>query len=560
MHVSISIPGSKSIANRALVLAHLSRNKTKFKNLPNCTDVTLMQKALKSLNKAKINTGDAGTTTRFITALATLQNRKITIDGTTHMRKRPIRPLITALNGLGAKVTSKTGCPPLTIHPKVPTGGQISLPGNISSQYLSALLMIAPTLEKETIINIEQKLCSTPYIDLTLEIMKDFGIKVTNKNYKQFKIKPQKITPQKTLSIEPDASSASYIGAFAAFHPKTHVLLKGLNKNSIQGDISFLKHLKKMGCLITQKPTGTLIQGPKKLKSLGKIDMNETPDLVMTFAILAIFTEGKTTIKNIENLRIKETDRLKALKTELTKIGIKVKTTKNSITIIGDPNLTPKKTTIETYNDHRIAMSFAIANTRLHTLIITNPTCVQKSYTQFWDDLAELNKTSLILIGLRGSGKTKLGKMISKYTNRQFIDTDQEIEKQIGMKIHEFVEQNGWRKFRDIERKVISETTKRDNTVISTGGGAVLCRHNTKNLQKSGFIVYLHRHPKTCAKYIENNKDRPPLTNKVDIEEEMKELYKTRNKTYKKVATLTFKRTENLEENALQIIKAFDEA
>lgn len=560
MHVNISIPGSKSIANRALVLAHLSGDKTKLKNLPDCTDVKLMQKALKNLSKAKINTGDAGTTTRFITALATLQNRKITIDGTRHMRKRPIKPLIKALNGLGAKITSKTGCPPLTIHPKVPTGDQISLPRSISSQYLSAILMIAPTLEKETTINIEQKLCSTPYIDLTLEIMKKFGIKVANKNYRQFKIKHQKITPPKTLTIEPDASSASYIGAFAALHPETPVLLKGLNKNSIQGDIAFLKHLKKMGCNITQKPTGTLIQGPKKLKPLGKIDMNETPDLVMTFAILAIFTEGKTTITNIENLKIKETDRLKALETELAKIGIKVKTTKNSITIIGNPNLTPKKTTIETYNDHRIAMSFAIANTRLHTLKITNQTCVQKSYTTFWKDLATLNKTNLILIGLRGSGKTKLGKMISKHTGHQLIDTDQEIEKKVGMKIHEFVEQNGWRKFRDIERKIITETTNHDNIIISTGGGAILDSHNAKNLRKSGFLVYLHRSSETCAKYIANSKNRPPLTNKGNIEAEMKELYKTRNKTYKKVANFTFKRTEDLEKDTIAIIKAFDEA
>ena len=395
MQVSITTPGSKSISNRALLISAFSNKPVKFKNLADCDDTAYMLQGLKKMkgkSPIKIYTGNAGTTTRFLTAYATTLGKKVIIDGNKDGRKRPIKPLADALNKLGAKVKTTRGCLPLTIELQKLKGGTISIPGNISSQYISALLMVTPFAEKETIINIEQKLCSKPYIKMTIEVLKDFGIKITNKNFKQFKIKPQKIKPPTNYEIESDTSSASYIGGYAALHTSKTITIKNLPKKSLQGDIKFLDYLKKMGC----KTTNMKIQGPKQLKALGKVDMNETPDLVMTFAVLGAYAKGSTHITNIANLRIKETDRIRALKQELTKLGIKVKTTKDSIKIEGNPDLRENppthKITIETYNDHRIAMCFGMIQDLIPNLKIKNPSCVSKSYSTFWKDLKLMQK------------------------------------------------------------------------------------------------------------------------------------------------------------------------
>ena len=400
MSIEINVPGSKSIANRVLVINHLAKTKAVLENLPDCDDTNFMLKGLKAFSKKtnapiKIYTGNAGTTTRFLTALATLAEKKVIINGDKRMQERPIKELTSALNKLGAKITTTKGCPPVEISPKKPNGGSISLPGNISSQYLTALLLIAGQFEKNTTIKIEQELCSKPYINVTIKTLESFGIKLKNKKFEQFEIQgAQQIIPPKKYVIESDASSASYIGAFAAINPTKNITLLNIHKNSLQGDIAFIKHLEKMGCKVTHPKKGTKIKGPKKLNTLGQIDMNKTPDLVMTFAVLAMFTPGKTKITNIENLRIKETDRISALENEIKKFGIIVKTGKDYIEIIGDPQhlkeIKNAKINIKTYNDHRIAMCFGMIRNKFTNLKIQNPNCVKKSYPTFWDDLKKL--------------------------------------------------------------------------------------------------------------------------------------------------------------------------
>ncbi len=419
MPISLSIPGSKSITNRALLLAALSEGKTVIKNSGFCDDTNYMIKGLKKLGiklqqkgknitvtgnggkfkkqkkTVKIYTGNAGTTTRFLTALATLTENKIVIDGDKRMRERPISELVNALNQLGAKIKSKNGYLPLQIDPKKIIGGKISLNGNISSQYLSAILMIAPLAKEKITVKIEQKLCSRPYVNITLEAMKRFGIKSLNKNFNQFEIKPQKYKAQKTFTVDSDASATSYPAAYIALHPEKKLNLKNLNLKSLQGDIKFIEYLKKMGCKVSEIEKSTTIKGPEKLKSLETIDMNETPDLVMTFAILSLFADKKTRITNIGNLRIKETDRINALQKELKKLGAKVKTGKDWIEIF--PLKTQKNRnnniSIKTYNDHRIAMAFAILKDTFPNLTIENPKCVSKSYPTFWQDLKKLSKS-----------------------------------------------------------------------------------------------------------------------------------------------------------------------
>lgn len=397
MQISITTPGSKSISNRALFLSAFSPKPINLINLSDSTDTKAMIKGLTQLTSPspiEINTGNAGTTTRFLAALSTLLGKEVTIDGDERMRERPIKTLVQALNELGADVETNNDCPPVKIHSKKLLGGKISLPGNISSQYLSAILLAAPFAEETTTINIEQNLCSKPYVSMTLQVLKAFGINILNKNFEQFVTEPQSPQFPNEFIIESDASSASYVGAYAALHPETPVIIKNLDKNSIQGDIKFLDYLEAMGCTIEENQ-GLQITGPFHLKPLGKIDMNETPDLVMTFAVLAAFADGETEITNIPNLRIKETDRLQALENELKKLNIHVETTDSSIKINGNKELIkamPKnEIEIETYDDHRIAMSFAIAQNLLN-LKIKNPDCVSKSYKTFWEDLKLMQK------------------------------------------------------------------------------------------------------------------------------------------------------------------------
>ncbi|PIR54865.1 3-phosphoshikimate 1-carboxyvinyltransferase [Candidatus Peregrinibacteria bacterium CG10_big_fil_rev_8_21_14_0_10_36_19] len=401
MPIEINIPGSKSILNRVLILAALCEKPIKIENAIFCEDTEAMIQGLKKLGheikttnteiyltgkiksqkkEIKIFTNNAGTTTRFLTALSTLKNQNIKIEGNQRMNSRPIQLLVNALNEIGANVTSINNCPPVQISPSNPTGGKIKIPGNISSQYISALMMIAPFTKNGLEIAIENEIYSTPYIKMTASIMQNFGLKSTIDENKITIKGQQKPTPPSSYTVEADASSASYFGAISALTKKEIKL--NITEKSLQGDIEFLNYLKKMGCKINKNT----ITREGELKSLGEIDMNKTPDLVMTFAVLAMFTPGKTTITNISNLKIKETDRIEALKNEIAKFGIKVETGEDFIEITGNPELEIPEIEIETYEDHRIAMAFGI----LPNVKIKNPSCVNKSFPSYWQELKKI--------------------------------------------------------------------------------------------------------------------------------------------------------------------------
>jgi len=401
MPIEINIPGSKSILNRVLILSALCQKPIKIENAIFCEDTNAMIEGLKNFgheistensqitltgkinptkSPIKIFTNNAGTTTRFLTAYSALSNQTVTIEGNERMNSRPIQLLVDALNQIGANIQTTNNCPPVQISPSNTEGGEIKIPGNISSQYISALMMIAPFTKKGLAITIEQEIYSTPYIEMTASIMQEFGLKsTTNKNTITIPGN-QTPTPPPTYIIEADASSASYFGAVAALTGKSIKL--NITEKSLQGDIAFLEYLKKMGCEIKNNT----ISRTHPLKSLGEIDMNKTPDLVMTFAVLAMFTPGKTLIKNISNLKIKETDRLQALKNEIAKFGIKVETGEDFIEIHGNPTLKIPEIEIETYEDHRIAMAFGI----LPNVKIKNPDCVGKSFPTFWQELKKI--------------------------------------------------------------------------------------------------------------------------------------------------------------------------
>ena len=404
--MEIKIPGSKSITNRLLILAALSKQKIEIKNVASSTDSFYLIEALKklgfkidqykdsltiekdnSLNVEKnIYTHNAGTTTRFLKAMSTLLNQELIISGDKRMHQRPIKALTDALNQLGAKTSCTNGCPPIKILPQTPTGGTCKLPGNISSQYLSAILMASPFFKSDTTIHIEDDLCSKPYVDITLNLMEEFGLEVKNDNYKIFTIKgSQSPSPKNIYTVESDASSASYIGALSIILNKP-IGIPNLSKKSLQGDIQFLDLLEKMGATIKEHNNSIKITPPEKLKSLGEIDMNHIPDLVMTFAVLAGLSKETTTITNIANLRIKECDRISALECELQKLGAKVKTGKDWIRVSG-PYKIISNTEINTYEDHRIALAFGMLTSIFSELKIENPKVVEKSFKNFWEQL-----------------------------------------------------------------------------------------------------------------------------------------------------------------------------
>ncbi|WP_041069360.1 3-phosphoshikimate 1-carboxyvinyltransferase [Candidatus Ishikawella capsulata] len=411
---NVNLPGSKSISNRALLLAALATGKTRVINLLDSDDVNHMLNALKKLgvsctlssnrttceiigNKGilhnhtikEIFLGNAGTAIRPLTAALSLGHQDVVLTGDARMKERPIGHLIEALRQGGAKISyiNKKNYPPVKLSGGF-AGGIISIDASISSQFLTALLIIAPLAKQDTHIKIEGNLVSKPYIDITLHLMRCFGIEVVHQaNYKYFYIKGQ----QKYLSpgdylVEGDASSASYFLAAAAIKGGT-VRVSGIGKNSIQGDIGFAAVLEKMGAIIRwEKNHLSCTHG---VLSAIDMDLNHIPDAAMTVAILALFAKGITTIRNIYNWRVKETDRLTAMATELRKVGAQVEEGHDYIGI--NPPNKFKHAHIKTYNDHRMAMCFSLIALSNVPVTIMQPNCVTKTFPNYFKQLEKIS-------------------------------------------------------------------------------------------------------------------------------------------------------------------------
>ncbi|CAL4321269.1 3-phosphoshikimate 1-carboxyvinyltransferase [Buchnera aphidicola (Periphyllus testudinaceus)] len=402
----IFLPGSKSITNRALLFSAMSQGNTYLKNILYSDDVKYMLNALKSLGikyiLSKNNTvcyiygagkkfpkkknltlflGNAGTAVRSLLSVLSIKDNNIIIEGDDRMQQRPIKHLVKALIQGQAKISylKKKYFIPIKTNGNF-EGGEINLNGSISSQFLTALLIASPLAKKDTKIFIKGKLVSKPYIDITIKMMKCFGIKIKNNNYKSFFISSNQnfISPKKYY-IEGDASSASYFLSAAAIKGGT-VKINGIGKNSIQGDIKFSSILEKMGAKIyLGKKYITCTR--KKLKKID-MDMNDIPDAAMTIAVTALFAKGVTKIRNIYNWRVKETDRLFAMATELRKVGAKVKEGIDYLTIT--PPKKFNKVEIETYNDHRMAMCFSLISLSNTSVTILNPNCINKTFPNYF--------------------------------------------------------------------------------------------------------------------------------------------------------------------------------
>lgn len=403
--VSVVIPGSKSITNRAFVISSLCKGKSKIKgplysddtkyliNALNLTGIKTEKKqeyiniygkgAEFNETDKEIFVGNAGTAMRFLTSLLTFGKGEYFLTGEARMKQRPIRDLVEAINGFGGNIeyAESTGYPPLKIKAKRLSGGQISIPGNKSSQYVSSLLMAAPLLENGLEINVKGELVSKPYIDTTIKVMNDFGVKAYNENYSRFLVPGKQRYKKRVFKIPGDASSASYfMAAGALFQGK--VKIENVGSACDQGDIEFASLLEKMGAKVHIGKNSTVVHHAQGLKGI-ECDLNNTPDIAQTLCVVALFADSPSLIKNIGNLRIKETDRLEAMENELLKLGARVKTGNDWIKIT--PVKAYKPAIIETYNDHRMAMSFSIAGLKIPGIQIRNPEVVSKSFPDFWD-------------------------------------------------------------------------------------------------------------------------------------------------------------------------------
>ena len=380
------IPGSKSIANRLLILQAIFPEIT-LKNLPNSNDVLVLQKALASKEKF-YNIHHSGTAMRFLTAyFATQKNTSVTLTGSNRMKQRPVGILVEALQSLGAKIQyqEKEGFPPLQITGTQLVKEHVSIKGSVSSQYITALMLIAPTLPKGLKIQITGKITSLPYILMTVRLLKEIGIACSFTG-NTIAISPEKTISPITLTVESDWSSASYFYSFVALSKK-NVRLKNFSKYSIQGDSKIISFFNSLGVkTIFEDKQSLLLQYEKNTiaKSL-VLNLNNTPDLAQTIAVTCVGLQINCKLTGLETLPIKETNRLLALKTELEKLGAKVNTTTDSIEI-QSPAKVNKNIAINTYQDHRMAMAFAPLAV-LVPLTINNPTVVTKSFPSFWNKM-----------------------------------------------------------------------------------------------------------------------------------------------------------------------------
>jgi 3-phosphoshikimate 1-carboxyvinyltransferase len=421
LNATVRVPGSKSLTNRALLIATLADGTSRLTNALFSDDSRYFAKALQTLGfaltldetshemqitglggqipaqKAELYIGNAGTAARFLSAFLTLGHGEYILDGEPRMRERPIGDLVEALTQLGATVSplsrreraggeGKLITPPLTITASGLPGGKTTIAGDISSQFLSALLMVAPYAQNPIVITLSTKLNSKPYVDMTIAIMQDFGVEIQRNGYQQFTIYPKHYLPLINYSIESDASAASYFFAAPAICGGT-VRVENISRCSKQGDMAFLDVLTQMGCTVTEAENSIQVTGANTLHGVD-VDMRDIPDTAQTLATIAPFAASPTRIRGIASARVKETDRVAATCAELARFGVKVEEHPDGMTIY--PCEKFNAATIQTYNDHRMAMAFALIGLRVPGVTIENPGCVSKTFPNFFDVLETL--------------------------------------------------------------------------------------------------------------------------------------------------------------------------
>ncbi|MBN2396891.1 MAG: 3-phosphoshikimate 1-carboxyvinyltransferase [Deltaproteobacteria bacterium] len=410
LDATVSVPGSKSFTQRALIIASLAEGRSLLHHALISEDTTHLMEALRSLGAGilacdtdirVIGTGGAmqnpgktlflgnnGTALRFLTTLAALSEGEVVLDGSDRLRERPLEPLIHALGGLGVSCHSANGngCPPVIIGGGTFRGGRAVFTDAQSSQYISSLMIGAPYAEEDVAVELRGSTVSLPYIDMTVDVMHHFGVKVAREAGGNYLVRAGQRYTGGEYVIEGDVSSASYFYLAAALC-RGRVRVLNIQPTTIQGDIGLLEILKRLGCDVTMGENWVEVTGNTLHEGAFQFDMGKMPDMVPTLAVLSAFRSGQTVITGASHLRLKESDRIEALVTELNRTGIDAREREDGLVIEGG---NPHGARIETYNDHRIAMSFAVAGLAAEGMEIKNEACVGKSFPGFWDEMEGL--------------------------------------------------------------------------------------------------------------------------------------------------------------------------
>jgi 3-phosphoshikimate 1-carboxyvinyltransferase len=405
---TLALPGSKSISNRALLLAALARGETRLDNLLRSEDTDYMIGALTTLGVDvaqaedacrvqgragplvtepghwELYLGLAGTALRPLTAALTLGRGTFVLDGSARMRERPVADLVDALTALGADIRylGEPGFPPLEVRADGLAGGTAWIRGSISSQFLTSVLMAAPLARGPVTMKLRDELVSKPYLDITLHLMRQFGARVEHRNYQEFSVEPGPYTAPGELLVEGDASSASYFLAAGAIRGPG-VRVTGLGADSVQGDVAFLDVLRAMGARVQRSATDILVRPPESgVLNAIDLDLNHIPDAAMTAATLALFGDATSTIRNVGNWRVKETDRLDAMARELTRVGATVECGPDWLRVT--PPHPWHETAVDTYGDHRMAMCLSLVALAGVAVTIRDPDCVAKTFPDYF--------------------------------------------------------------------------------------------------------------------------------------------------------------------------------
>ncbi len=408
LRASVSVPGSKSLTNRALVVAALAEGSTVLTNVLVADDTVRMVESLEQLGfsvnvgaggagttgvdgfggripvcGARLDVGNAGTAARFLVALTTLGSGDFVVDGSPRMRERPIGDLLDGLRQLGAAIECPTGCPPVRVQANGLAGGRAAIDGDTSSQFVSALLLVAPYARSPVEVVVGRPLSSKPYVDMTLAVMADFGIEVARDGYRRFAVPCGRYRGRPVFDVESDASAASYFFGAAAIAGGT-VRVEKISRGSRQGDIQFLDVLSAMGCRVEEGGGWVQVTGSRELRGVD-VDLGDIPDTAQTLAAVAPFAGSPTTVRGIASARLKECDRVSATCRELSRLGVAVQERADGFVI--QPCREMRAATIRTYGDHRMAMAFALVGLRVPGVSIENPSCVSKTFPRYFEVL-----------------------------------------------------------------------------------------------------------------------------------------------------------------------------
>lgn len=550
LEATMTLPGSKSQANRAIVCAALGSGVTILKNATPCDDVAVMVKNLQILGfdvqwlnehtgELRIKGGiphsnlkphishldchNAGTTLRFLASVCALVPGTWVLTGNAHMLKRPIHDLIHALRSLGAVIEDTEGALPLTIHGGTLKGGTVTLKADISSQYLSSLLLIAPVLSDGLTITLEGPLASAGYVSLTQKVMRDFGASIEIAR-DTFVVSAKGYTSPPSYEVEGDWSSAGpWLTLSAMTGSRFH--FTNISRTSEQSDRLL------PGVIDSMRRKGDIT-----------IDCHEIPDQLMNLAVLATCRMGVTTFVGARNLRHKECDRLHVLTTELQKCGVKISEHEDGVTVHGHgpySHLKPHTSPIvlDPHDDHRMVMSFALIGLLRGNVSIKHSNCVVKSYPEFLSELSRilLLPRPIAIIGMRGAGKSSLARRLAKRLSLVTRDSDHACVEKYGP-IRAYVEKHGWPMFREREAEMITECLK-PGTVLACGGGATTNPRVRELLKESAICLWLQASEAVLLQRLGNGK-RPPLTS-LPLKDEVKQLLVERTPEYAETAHIT---------------------